>query len=635
MDKRLIGISILFLLALSLVSAQTTLVYNETDRVSLQVFATDPDAEDRERLTTGYSGPLSRQGEWQTTYGDAGVYEVQVEVSDGELASVENVTIVVQRKEEEPELVRSLPDRKNITLDEGRSLTFTVSAQDRNQDLLTYQWSLDGRPVGEGQSIRFSPQYGGAGQYILEVAISDGISTITQGWRITVNEVDLQQQVMDSIGNLIIEEGEVARLPLPDYRYYGLDVTLSEPLGKSNQWMTGYDSAGVYPINVTVQGKGFHERKRIFLVVENVDRPPVFSPRAPLTVAEGQRLSFSPQVTDPDNDTIIYSLRDLPPGATYEDNLLSWTPGFDAVQNTNLLSDVARRFHLLSNTYSFTMVAQSRNLTVEQEVPIVVFNTNRPPSLEQLQDIAVREGEILDLSPEASDPDGDPISFSYRGWISAGERIGYDQAGTHYLTITASDGFLEDSQAIRVEVENTNRPPQIEPVKRQRIQENRTLSVLLSASDPDNDGVRFSLVDPPEGAYLEDSTLFWTPPFTAVQGATERSVPLTVRASDGTDSTDLEVPVTVEQVNMPPAISEASPQRDSARLGQPYVFWARAADMDGDNLTYTWRFGLFDSHQGQAHQRTFTSPGEKSVRLTVDDGSEPVTKEFLIDVAES
>ena len=51
----------------------------------------------------------------------------------------------------------------------------------------------------------------------------------------------------------------------------------------------------------------------------------------PLTTQVGERFRFTVSATDPDNDHLIYSASNLPPGATFDPQTrtFSWTPGYN------------------------------------------------------------------------------------------------------------------------------------------------------------------------------------------------------------------------------------------------------------------------------------------------------------------
>ncbi|MDL1957729.1 MAG: PKD domain-containing protein, partial [Candidatus Desulfofervidus auxilii] len=90
--------------------------------------------------------------------------------------------------------------------------------------------------------------------------------------------------------------------------------------------------------------------------------------------------------------------------------------------------------------------------------------SNSAPVLEEIPDIVVNEGETVKISPNAFDPDGDKLTFSYSGWMNGPTyTTDYDDAGVHKVTVTVSDGELTDSQEVTITVIDVpiNVPPQI------------------------------------------------------------------------------------------------------------------------------------------------------------------------------
>jgi hypothetical protein len=85
----------------------------------------------------------------------------------------------------------------------------------------------------------------------------------------------------------------------------------------------------------------------------------------------------------------------------------------------------------------------------------------------------------------------------------------FDQAGTYSLSFTASDG----AESIEIIVEDVNRLPQLIEIGDQTVGEGGDLSLVLMATDPDDDQISFSMSNPPPGADLTAATFTWTPDF--------------------------------------------------------------------------------------------------------------------------
>jgi PKD repeat protein len=615
-------ILIVLLLVLSPVSAQ--LLYRETEKIALNVSTFDPDAD---ALVVTYSPPLDTKGEWQTTYGDAGVYKINITVSDGQLSTSEEILLVVSRKEEPPAITTQRPRTGMLSMNEGKKLHFTVSATDMNKDALTYKWEVDGESASSGNSFTYSPGYDEQGNHTILLMVSDGQLSTTRSWTVLVKDVDLDT-ILASYQDITASEGELIRIPLPDAAYYGISYAISSPLEKGF-WKTDYNSSGLYKVTVHLFGKGYDEKKTIRVRVLNVDQPPAFSIVPAQTGYEANQLSFTIFAYDPDGDDVSIVLTNPPQGAVFSKGTFTWIPSYDEVLHTGFQSGLSRDFHLLSKTFQLEFVATSNNLSSTLTVPVTIFNTNRAPRLSTSKPLVLKEGDMFLFEANAIDPDNDPLSFTYESTLKRGQAIPYDKSGSHVLKVTVSDGFLQDTMFIPITVENTNRPPILltSPIS---IRENQTLLLELKGRDDDNDPLSYALFDAPEGINVDGSTLHWTPPFHIAKGE-PAAVTSLVEVSDGQSTGTANLSIIVEDVNRAPQLNEPALERLVAQRGQPITLRIDATDPDGDALAYTWRFGWLDSHEGgSTHIRTYVSSGEKKVTASATDGKETVTKDFVI-----
>jgi PKD repeat protein len=113
-----------------------------------------------------------------------------------------------------------------------------------------------------------------------------------------------------------------------------------------------------------------------------------------------------------------------------------------------------------SGTHTVTVTVSDGTLTDSQAVTVIVLNSNSAPVLDPISDITVNEGATITLSPTATDPDGDALTYTYSGWMSsASYTTDNNDAGSHTVTVTVSDGSLIDSQDVTVTVSNTSLPP--------------------------------------------------------------------------------------------------------------------------------------------------------------------------------
>ena len=455
MKKRIVGI-LLILLLVQLVYSADKFTIKETEKISLETNENDPDGD---QTTITYSPPLNQSGQWQTTYGDAGEYKSSVTVSDGESSVSKEIIIVVQRKEEPPKIEITKPSESRISISEAESVNFRVSAIDLNKDELSYNWKVDGKAASESQEFTYKPGYKDSGSHKVEVTVSDGKLKSGFEWEANVADVDIDS-VVDSIPNIEISETEIAMLSLPDFSQYGLTYTVSGILADKTEWQTGYDDSGLYFIKVKVEGKGYEKTKTVELRVNNLDRPPVMENLESKFINEDETLEIALKAEDPDGDRVTYSAEGLPQGAEFDGNKFTWKPDFDTVRRQNFVDWIVDKFGPLTKTFYVQFSASSKDLKVVQNAIITVKDENRPPVMEEMDDIKISEGQSLELNPVAYDLDGDKIKLSYSGLTGKKTYVaGFDKAGKYAETITASDGMSQTSENIDIKKQNTKKTP--------------------------------------------------------------------------------------------------------------------------------------------------------------------------------
>ena len=255
----------------------TVLIVEETELVSLVPKAEDPD---EDALTFTFTSPLDGDGEWQTTYGDAGEYTVTVTASDGELTASKEVLIIVNRKEEAPVLDSFSPEETIIEIDETGTVSFSVVASDLNDDELSYSWKLDGVEVGNEDNVEYQTTYEDSGSHTVKVSVSDGLFDSEKIWSVTVNNVN-RKPVLDEIRDIEVEETDTIVIDLEaidldgDELSYGVDDERFAQDGNSFTWETTYDDAGEHVVTVTVSDGVDVTSQEVTITVDNVNRAPV------------------------------------------------------------------------------------------------------------------------------------------------------------------------------------------------------------------------------------------------------------------------------------------------------------------------------------------------------------------------
>lgn len=161
---------------------------------------------------------------------------------------------------------------------------------------------------------------------------------------------------------------------------------------------------------------------------------------------------------------------------------------------------------------------------------------------------------------------------------------GLADAQTHYFAVTAYDAAGNESpysnqvSSLPVVV---NRPPVLAAIGPRTVAEGATLTLTLSASDPDGNSLNYSSGTLPAGAAFNrtTNTFTWTPTYTQAG-----SYSLNLAVSDGTLSDTEVVAVTVTDTNRAPVLAAIGPR--SVGEGETLTFTVTAGDPDGNPLSY-------------------------------------------------
>lgn len=174
---------------------------------------------------------------------------------------------------------------------------------------------------------------------------------------------------------------------------------------------------------------------------------PVFADIPAQQVSEGSLLAFTVSATDADNDPLVYSAVNLPAGATFDPTTktFSWIPDFSQ-----------------AGAYNIQIKANDGTAESVKDVAITVQNTNRKPALDAIPDQTVGTGENFSFQVSATDPDGDPLTFSAAN-LPEGATFNpttktfswtpsETQVGEYPISFSVSDGTLSDIKTVKITV---------------------------------------------------------------------------------------------------------------------------------------------------------------------------------------
>jgi hypothetical protein len=174
-------------------------------------------------------------------------------------------------------------------------------------------------------------------------------------------------------------------------------------LEQSTVMVAGSDDATISTIN-TVSREGGTEPAP-------VNNAPTIGGSPATSVQEGANYSFTPSASDPDGDTLTFTILGRPDWASFNGDTgqLSGTPqSGDAGTYAGIIISVSDG--------EFTESLAEFAVTVTQTSPV-----NNPPTIGGSPSTLVEEGSNYSFTPSASDPDGDALTFSITGkpaWAS-------------------------------------------------------------------------------------------------------------------------------------------------------------------------------------------------------------------------
>jgi PKD repeat protein len=550
----------------------------ENSQLSFTVTASDPDGDtvtySAQSLPTGavFTG---QDFTWTPDYDQAGTYQVTFIASDGTLQDSLTANITVTDTNRAPVLTSIT----NKSVPEDSLLTFTVNAADPDEDTVTY--TAQGLPIGAaftGQTFTWTPDYDQAGTYQVTFIASDAALQDSLTVDITVTETN-RAPVLTPIANILRPEDSLLTFNVdatdPDedtvtYTAQGLP-TGAQFTGQTFTWTPDHTQAGTYQVTFIASDGMDQDSQTISVIITNTNRAPVLAPIANKFVAEASTLTFTVNATDPDGDTVTYSAQNLPGGAQFTGKTFTWTPNYTQ-----------------AGTYQVTLVASDAADQDSQTISIVVINTNRAPVMAPIANKSVPEGSLLTFNVNATDPDGDTVTYTAQNLPFGAQFTGQtftwtpnlDQAGTHQVTFIASDGMDQNSRTANITVTGTNQAPVLATVGNKSVPEDSLLTFIVYAADPDGDTITYSAQNLPEGAQFTGQTFTWTP--THDQAGTYQ---VTFVASDGSDQDSQTITITVTNSNAAPVLEAIGDKTLDER--KTLTFTVSATDPDDDAITYS------------------------------------------------
>lgn len=491
-----------------------------------QVQASDPDSGDTiEYLLVSGPAGMSMDAEsgllaWTPDSEQQGTHTVSLKVRDTEgLSSSQTFDVHVSGVDTPPEITSTPP----ASVLAGAQWQYQVMASDDQDAGLVYQ--LVSGPAGMAMDsanlVTWSPDASDEGAHPVTVKVTDQSGqAVSQSFTVTVVTSN-EAPVITSNPPASARIGQtyryqvVAEDPESGVLTYSLaqapaGMTI-DPANGTLLWTPGENDEGANAVAIDVSdAQGATVRQAFTLEVSSDNAPPSITSRPPSGAAPGETYTYQLEASDPENEALTYELMSGPSGMTLSaDGLLQWTP--DAGHSGDHPVSLAVR------DPQGASATQSFNLTVLAE--------NSPPVFEGVPSTNVRVGAEYRSTMTATDPDGDPLSWTLVS-APAGMSVdaetgeiswvpGEDQIGAHQVAVTVSDGRHTVGRSYSVTVAGDMPLPALGNVPTATAEVGKPYVYRIVAIDGQGYAVDVELQSGPEGMTLADEngvpTIRWTP----------------------------------------------------------------------------------------------------------------------------
>ncbi|MEM7220376.1 MAG: putative Ig domain-containing protein [Pseudomonadota bacterium] len=318
------------------------------------------------------------------------------------------------------------------------------------------------------------------------------------------------------------------------------------------------------------------------ITLENLNAAPALPAIGDQTLVENQDWSVALNATDSDGPapiTIsqINNLPGLPDILTDNGDgtgSLDWTPAVGDAGN-----------------YQITLTVQDGVGEAAVQVIGITVNANTPPTIDPIADFAALETDSISVNVTATDSDGPmPITLTMTSNDTAGtftdngsgngvfswNPVGGESANSPFtVEITAEDGDNATSTETFQISMTASLPPTLDPIGNQTVIEARTLTVPLTASDPENTALTFTDISGIGSSIIDNNDkLLWTPP-----PGSAGVFPITVTVTDASGTSDSETFNITVLADQSPVLAPIGNQ--SAFENAPFMATFSATDPDG------------------------------------------------------
>ena len=340
---------------------------------------------------------------------------------------------------------------------------------------------------------------------------------------ITPEEEVPEEEVMIPEEGIVIEatEGDLLELKPEAIDPDGDLVTYSftEPFSENGKWQTKEGDVGQYLVTVTASDGTDETSQDILVIIHKGNKAPVVECPEEVIVKEGETIRLDCNIYDPEGDSVIVEYAGFMSTSSYE------TTSEDAGE------------------YTTQIYARDKEKTTTSTVKIKILDVNRAPEIKGVPDeITAMETEIITISPEAIDPDGDEVTVTFSEPFDENGvwKTEIGDAGRFAASVVANDGKSTVKKVVTLIITQKNTPPVFKEINDIEVEEGDTIELPIDVTDREGDEIEITVK-----GWMNSETYI-----TTYDDAGEYTV--TVIVTDGEFEVQQTFDVTVMDKNRPP-----------------------------------------------------------------------------------
>jgi hypothetical protein len=268
------------------------------------------------------------------------------------------------------------------------------------------------------------------------------------------------------------------------------------------------------------------------------------------SISKGTTRAIDVDATDPDGNAIVYTLS-----------------GADADKfSVNANGVVSFNAESVVGTYAFTITATAGGKSITQDITVTVtVPVNHEPVISTPSTSSVNENQSSAIDVDATDVDGDAITFSLNGGadvgaVSINSNSGvvsfntvpdFESKNSYSFTVGASDGVVTVTQDVTITILDVDEgsAPVITTPNNVSVDENQKSAVDVDATDIDGDTITYSLESSVDDASFDINSTTGIVVFkTAPDYETKNSYSIIVGASAAGDKTTKNIVISINDL---------------------------------------------------------------------------------------